>query len=282
MQTLNERREQWLKKATTWSNRAGLVLTQHRTNVWAAERPFLWNTIDVGSKSVIIKLQDGSLWVHSPVELDNDMRAALQDLGGDVKHVVSPCFEHVKFAKQWIDAFPGATAWGCPDIKQKYPNIGYELEVPDAQGELPSVWPSEIEPVFFDCETNPFTGKPFFNEVNFVHTPSKVLITTDTFWNYPTKDTPAKTRAWKFGMDKVYGPFYSAFMAKPDVLDQVLQKLMSLEFTSILPAHGRAVGPSDDKELSDGDELYEKFGGDVKLLLKDHFTLWGAPELAKY
>ena len=200
-------REKWLlQKAKTWSNRGGLTLTQHRPNVWAAERPFMWNNIDVGCKATIIKLGDGSLWVHSPVELDDDLRKALADIGGEVKHIVSPNYEHVKFAKQWIDAFPDATGYGCPGAKAKYPSIGYDVEVPTSEGQLPSGWPAEIQPVWFDCEKNPFTGKPFFNEVNFVHTPSKTLLTTDTFWNYPSRDAPFGTRAWKVGMDKVLAP----------------------------------------------------------------------------
>jgi hypothetical protein len=38
-------------------------------------RPFVWNGIDVGGKMAVVKLNDGSLWVHSPVALD----AALAD-----------------------------------------------------------------------------------------------------------------------------------------------------------------------------------------------------------
>jgi hypothetical protein len=36
------------------------------------------------------------------------------------------------------------------------------------------------------CETNPFTNKVFFSETVFFHAPSKSLITTDLFWNYPS------------------------------------------------------------------------------------------------
>lgn len=63
-------------------------------------------------------------------------------------------------------------------------------------------------------EVNPFTGKPFFNEVLFCHAPSRTLLTTDFFWNYPTDGTAAGTRAWKFGMDSVYAPFYFNLMIK--------------------------------------------------------------------
>ena len=44
----------------------------------------------------VVKLTDGSLWVHSPVELDAPLRQALEELG-PVGHIVSPNYEHVKW-----------------------------------------------------------------------------------------------------------------------------------------------------------------------------------------
>jgi len=46
-----------------------------------------------------VKLSDGSLWVHSPVKLDPELKAAMDALG-PVKHIVTPNFEHNKFAQQ--------------------------------------------------------------------------------------------------------------------------------------------------------------------------------------
>jgi hypothetical protein len=37
----------------------------------------VWNGIDVGGKMAVVKLNDGSLWVHSPVELDTALAAEL-------------------------------------------------------------------------------------------------------------------------------------------------------------------------------------------------------------
>ena len=106
-----------------------------------------------------------------------------------------------------------------------------------------------------NCEKNPFTNKPFFNEVIFYHKPSKSLITTDLYWNYPSSsvtndnlidslsnnhdddddntdtnsdygvwelapkvdnDIPIGTKLWKFGMDIIYRPFYVNLMVKID------------------------------------------------------------------
>lgn len=43
----------------------------------------------------VVKLPDGSLWVHSPVDLDKPLKEALASLG-PVGHIVSPNYEHVK------------------------------------------------------------------------------------------------------------------------------------------------------------------------------------------
>lgn len=46
-------------------------------------------------------------------------RQAAIDALGPVRHIVSPNFEHVKYAAQWIAAYPEATAYGCPGAVQK-------------------------------------------------------------------------------------------------------------------------------------------------------------------
>ena len=47
-----------------------------------------------------------------------------------------------------------------------------------------------------------------------MHKPSGTLIATDLIWNYPKTGTNKGTQAWKFGMDRVYLPFYKRFMIK--------------------------------------------------------------------
>ena len=56
----------------------------------------------------MVKLSDGSLWVHSPVNLDPELKAAMDALG-PVKHIVTPNFEHNKFAQQ--ACLPAATIY---------------------------------------------------------------------------------------------------------------------------------------------------------------------------
>ena len=77
----------------TWSNRLGLHLTPIATGLWAAERTFIWNSIDVGGRSVIARMPDGTLLVHSPVEWTEELGTRIDLLGGGVGHIVSPNYE---------------------------------------------------------------------------------------------------------------------------------------------------------------------------------------------
>eukprot|EP00897_Mesotaenium_endlicherianum_P004780 jgi/Mesen1/432/ME001000S10639 len=226
----------------TWSNPTGRPLRPVKgDSVWAAERPFVWiSTIDVGGRMGTVKLQDGSVWVHSPVPLDAALKAEMDKLG-PVKHVVSPNYEHAGFAKQWLDAYPQAIGYACPGLAQKRPETGYHREV--GQGDVaPAEWLGEFEFAWLDCEHNPFTQKPFFNEVVFCHKPSGVLFVSDLFWNYPQKDTPVTTWLWKQGMDRVYLPFYKRFMLfRRDRFRQILDTILSWQWDSIVPCHGDVI-----------------------------------------
>jgi len=104
--------------------------------------------------------------------------------------------------------------------------------------------------------------------------PSKTLITTDLYWNWPRTNIPGGTRAWKFGMDAVYRPFYLAAMADTPRLKRDADKLLGWDFDAILPAHGRAVGASFlSSQISADDEEWPRSGGDVKQLLREHLKV---------
>ena len=115
----------------SWSNPQGTVLTQVHDSVWLAERPF-YPTLpglrgtDVGGKMVVVRLRDGKLWVHSPVELDAPLIRALAEIG-DVAHVVTPNTEHQKYARAWLLEYPQATGYACPGLRERKPEIGWQV-----------------------------------------------------------------------------------------------------------------------------------------------------------
>uniref|UniRef100_A0A0G4F7M5 DUF4336 domain-containing protein n=1 Tax=Chromera velia CCMP2878 TaxID=1169474 RepID=A0A0G4F7M5_9ALVE len=230
----------------TWSNQKGEVLCRVTDSIWYADRPFIWNKIDVGGKMAVVRLRDGTLWVHSPVAFDRTLAEALGK-AGRIKHLVSPNFEHVKFAGDWKREFPSSVASGCPGLAEREPGVGFDQTVPvvGEGGEgAPSEWLGEFEVCFLDFEHNPFTRRPFFNEVIFFHKPSKTLIVSDALWNYPGQPerVPLLTRVWKLGMDKLYFPFYENFMIKDEAgFERARRKIFSWGVERIIPCHGDVV-----------------------------------------
>lgn len=263
-----------------FSNRAGTVLTPINVEpgVYTGDRPFLWNNIDVTCRMTIIEMPtktDGKpdLWVHTPVNIDGPMQAALDKLG-NVKYVVASNYEHLKYTPAWYQTFPDAEMWGCPGLAERMPEIKWMGEIPhdyrptgwkggDGSAVPPEVnlWDTNVlQPLHLNIEKNPFTRRPFFNEVIFYHAPSKTLLTTDMFWNYPgsvipneefgrddswelapiVKEVPFSSRAWKAGMDKIYAPFFNNFMvtdqsAYRDICNHILNEW---DIETVIPAHG--------------------------------------------
>jgi hypothetical protein len=276
-----------------WSNRFGSVLTPAAIpGVYTADRPFFWNSIDVGCRMTVIELLPkenggggGGLFIHSPVALDGPLYKLLESWNQPVKYIVSPNYEHVKFANQWHQAFPEAQMWACPGLMERMPQITWTGEIP--YGHRPSgfaeqfptesssttktnndqvvkmEWEPDIQALHIDTEVNPFTGKPFFNECIFYHQPSHTLMTTDLYWNYPPRQrredvdddpdlippsaVPWTTFLWKFGMDEIFQPFYMQLMTRDKQrLDHIAHFLVEgWNVETLIPAHGDVVRGSD-------------------------------------
>ena len=268
---------------TGWSNRLGTTLTPASIpGVYTADRPFYWNNIDVGCRMTVIELETNDpqtgkpyLWIHSPVRLDHPLIQTLQKIG-TVRHVISPNYEHVKFAHQWADQYPNATMWACPGMMTQHPQVNWTSEIPFGVRPITTnndyyTWGNSIQAIHIDCEVNPFTKTPFFNEVIFFHIPSATLMTTDLFWNYPKSDgitnsnydsvpgkqedfgnwdlapsvetIPIGSNLWKLGMDKVFAPFYMNLMVQeqPKLQDIVTLILEEWTPTTLIPAHGDVI-----------------------------------------
>lgn len=228
------------ENAKCWTNDfTGRLLTPISKQVWGAERPFSFLGIDVGGRGAVIQLSDGSLWTQSPVELTPELKQQL-DAIGPVKHIVSPNYEHTKFAQQWKEAYPNATLYGCPGLPDKKSDVPYDTEI-GVNDAVPDSWLGEIEATHLDYERVPVLGQSFFNEVVFLHKPSRTLVVTDLWWNYPS-EAPAGTKLWKQGMDRIYGPFYNRFM-KGDrgKYDAAIDRIFGWDWDSMVPCHGTVV-----------------------------------------
>ena len=182
--------------------------------------------------------------------LDDGLREALKELG-PVRHIVTPNTEHQKFAPSWFIEYPEAATYACPGLMEKKPEAGWQcsLETMLDPGSVtaaapPAVWGGAIDLCFIEDRvplTGAFGSIPFFNEIVFCHRPSKTLICTDLYWNYPSgPSVPTSSRLWKFGMDKIYRPVYNNLM-RTSTWSASYRTIMGWEWDYIAPCHGEPV-----------------------------------------
>lgn len=116
----------------------------------------------------VVRLADGSLWLHSPVPSSASLRSRLSELG-EVRFVVAPNRMHHLFVTDWIDAFPQAQLFGAPGLRAKRRDLKNLREL-GMQAE--PEWQEDLEQVFFE-------GVPISNETVWLHRASRTLILTD-------------------------------------------------------------------------------------------------------
>ena len=157
---------------------------------------------------------------------------------------MTPNTEHLTWARDWIQAYPDAPSYACPGLLERKPEIGYDCEVSSA----PAAWGGEFDLCWIEEERSPFKllgDRPFFSEVVFCHKPSRVLLVTDLWWNYPA-DAPA---AWKFGMDRIYRPVYNGLMKQPGWEAKIAPIFDQWDWDFLAPCHGEPVQGPDVKRV---------------------------------
>ena len=143
-----------------------------------------------------MRLKSGALWVHSPVALDAPMRDTLSALG-PVRFVVTSNTEHQKWAPDWIRAYPGATGFACPGLREKTSEGGWQRSLSDlldAPGGLtsaapPKEWEGEIDlcwPRAQSARAPNFSAPASRRRSGWAMPPSRATATPPC-WRWPTR-----------------------------------------------------------------------------------------------
>ncbi|MER9236217.1 hypothetical protein NKI56_29895 [Mesorhizobium sp. M0622] len=66
----------------------------------------------------VVRLSNGDLFLHSPIKFASTVAEELRDLGR-IRHLVSPNQFHYAHIGEWSKAFPEATTWASPRVRQR-------------------------------------------------------------------------------------------------------------------------------------------------------------------
>lgn len=152
------------------------MLTPIAPGIWYAQRGLVVAGIAATTRMTVIQLAGGGLWLHSPVLLDDTLRAAL-DAIGPVQYIVAPNKTHHLFAKKALAMYPQATLFGAPGLPDKRPDL---TPMTLLAASAPAAWANDIDQVFIG-------GIPIVNETVFFHRASGSAIFTDVcqIWRGP-------------------------------------------------------------------------------------------------
>jgi hypothetical protein len=154
------------------------MLRQLDTDLWVAERAHEYLGVQVGTRMTVIKLADGSLFVHSPVRLDEVTGASLNKLG-PVKHVVAPNRFHHLFVSDYSKNYPDAKIYAAPGLDTKRRDLHFDAILGDIP---PPAWSGQIDQIVFRA----FSA---LNETIFFDRRSRTALFTDLMFNMNHSDS---------------------------------------------------------------------------------------------
>ena len=137
-------------------------------NLWHSTHAFSANGVPLTSRMTVVRLPGRALWLHSPIPVDDALRAEIEALGS-VAHIVAPSKTHHRFLSACQAAFPRARVYGAPGLRAKRPDLVDLQELPP-DGQAP--WSPVLQHQVVE-------GTPFANETVWFHGPSATLIVTD-------------------------------------------------------------------------------------------------------
>jgi hypothetical protein len=198
--------------------------------LWTAERPQRFYGLEVGTRMSVIRLADGSLLLHSPVALDAELRRELDSLGR-VRFAVAPNRVHHLYAGGVARAYPEARLWVGPGLERKRPDLAIAGVLGD---EAPPEWRGQVDQVFF-------RGRPFENEVVFLHRGSRTLLLCDLAFNFGPRAHPLTRLAMR--LIGSYGRFGPSRLDPLLIRDRraaraSLERILAWDFDRIAVAHG--------------------------------------------
>ena len=200
------------------------------------------------TRMTVVRLENGDLFLHSPIKFDERLAAQLTELGA-IRHLVSPNQFHYAHIGEWQRAFPEAVAWASPGVRRRARARHVEIRFDrDLQSDPPQDWAGEMDQTL--------VPGGIFKEFVFFHRASGTLILTDTIMNIELDklDEPWRSATRLSGMYYPRGQVFFG-MRLPLWLQrrkrrEAFRKIGSWHPRRILLSHGRCFEENVDEVLS--------------------------------
>jgi hypothetical protein len=187
------------------------------------------------TRMIVIRLNDGGLWVHSPVEADEALFDAVERLGR-VRFLVAPNPIHYWWIPRWKERFPDTEFHAVATLKTraKRPLPSFRELGADA----PAGWNETIDQLLVE--------DGWFREAVFFHKTSRSLVVADLIENFELSHVRSRFLRFLLRLGGVVDPdgkmprdMRFAFRGHRDGLKRAVERMLAWDPERIILAHGR-------------------------------------------
>jgi len=206
----------------------------HENKIWLKEYPIKYAGTKFNSRMSIIRLKSGNLFMHSPCNIDDELKGQISKLG-KVDFIAAPGYYHYFYVASAQQAFPEAETFICPGIEKKLPHLKFDWIL----GDRPDGRLAE------DFDQVLVRGNRYIWEVAFFHKDTRTLILVDLIENFTnkTKDVNWSLKLWwklVFHMweNPKPAPEYQFGWKSKNAARESLKKILQWDFDKIIISHG--------------------------------------------
>ncbi|QAY77243.1 DUF4336 domain-containing protein [Sphingosinicella sp. BN140058] len=205
--------------------------------IWIVDSgPIVVACLSLPVRMTIIRLGDGDLLLHSPVRFSPDLARRIEALG-TIRHLIAPNVAHWTFLSDWQRAFPDATVWAVPGLRDRKEVRESGLVVDRDLGPAPpDAWQGEIDQGIV-------AGAGGFREAWFFHRASSTLVLVDLIENVEPAKLPPLTR-WAMRLtgatrDSTAFHVRSLLLLERKAARQAVAAMVATAPSRVIFAHGR-------------------------------------------
>lgn len=211
-------------------------LREFGRGIWVSEGPIVpFLSFPYPTRTAVIRLADGGLFVWSPIALTAPLRNEVDALG-PVRHLVSPNAIHHLFLGEWKSAYPEVRLFASPNLAKKRKDLDFDGELDDSPE---PAWAADVDQVVVH-------GSFAMTEIVFFHRLSGTVIFADLIENFP----PDWFKGWRgivARLDGIVAPnpgapreFRWSFTNRR-VARAALDRILAWPIERVLMAHGDPV-----------------------------------------
>ena len=146
------------------------------------------------TRMAVVRLEDGGLWLWSPVHLDEGVRREIASLGEPCYAVEPNKLHHLALA-EWAAEWPALRLYAPPGLAKKRADLRFAASLVD---EAPLEWRGQIDQVLVE-------GNLWMTEVLFFHRSSSTCLVGDLIQRHEDESLTTLQR-WVMKVGGVFGP----------------------------------------------------------------------------